>query len=83
MELQADCLAGVWAKSAYQDKRLEDGDFDEAIDAAGAVGDDAIQRKTQGSVDQETFTHGSSADRKRWFTTGFESGNADSCDTFA
>lgn len=83
LELQADCFAGVWAKSADQAGRLEAGDIDEAIDAAEAVGDDAIQRKTQGSVDRDTFTHGSSAERTRWFTTGFESGTADSCDTFA
>jgi predicted metalloprotease len=82
LELQADCFAGVWAKSADQAGRLEKGDIDEAIDAAQAVGDDAIQRKTQGSVDRDTFTHGSSADRKRWFTTGYDSGSADSCDTF-
>ena len=80
MELQADCLAGVWAKSAYEDQRLEDGDFDEAIDAAQAVGDDAIQGR---NANQESFTHGSSAQRKQWFTTGFESGDATRCDTFA
>ncbi len=83
MELQADCFAGIWAKSAYSDGRLENGDFDEAIDAAAAVGDDAIQRKTQGSVDRESFTHGSSADRKRWFKTGFDAASVDACDTFA
>ena len=80
MELQADCLAGVWAKSAYEDQRLEQGDFDEAIDAAQAVGDDAIQGS---NANQESFTHGTSAQRKQWFTTGFESGDASSCDTFA
>ncbi|HWJ61394.1 MAG TPA: neutral zinc metallopeptidase, partial [Acidimicrobiales bacterium] len=79
MELQADCLAGVWAKAAFQDQRLEDGDFDEAIDAAQAVGDDAIQGS---NARQESFTHGSSAQRKQWFTTGFESGNPENCNTF-
>ncbi len=80
MELQADCLAGVWARSAYDDQRLEDGDFDEAIDAAEAVGDDAI---SGGSAPQEQFTHGSSAQRQRWFTTGFDAGEPSACDTFA
>ena len=80
LELQADCLAGVWAKSAFQDKRLEDGDFDEAIDAAQAVGDDSIQGS---NANQESFTHGSSEQRKEWFTTGFESADPNSCDTFS
>ncbi len=78
MELQADCFAGVWAKAAYD--RLETGDLEEAIDAAQAVGDDAIQGS---NANQESFTHGSSAQRKQWFTTGFESGDPSSCDTFA
>ncbi len=78
MELQADCFAGVWAKDVYD--RLERGDLDEAIDAAQAVGDDAIQGS---NANQESFTHGTSAQRKQWFTTGFESGDASACDTFA
>ena len=78
LELQADCFAGVWAKAAYD--RLEPGDLDEAIDAAQAVGDDAIQG---GNANQESFTHGSSAQRKQWFTTGFESGDPSTCDTFS
>jgi predicted metalloprotease len=78
LELQADCFAGVWAKNAYD--RLEAGDLDEAIDAAEAVGDDAIQGS---NANQESFTHGSSAQRKQWFTTGFESGDPSACDTFA
>jgi predicted metalloprotease len=78
MELQADCFAGVWAKNAYE--RLEAGDLEEAIDAAEAVGDDAIQGS---NANQESFTHGSSAERKQWFTTGFETGDPSSCDTFA
>ena len=81
-ELQADCFAGAWAKSAYDDERLEAGDFDEAINAARAVGDDAIQRKSTGQVNPEAWTHGSSADRQKWFRTGFDSGNPSSCDTF-
>ena len=77
VELQADCFAGVWANAAYD--RLETGDLDEAIDAAQAVGDDAIQGS---NANQESFTHGTSAQRKQWFTTGFESGDAGRCDTF-
>lgn len=82
-ELQADCFAGAWAKSAYADQRLEAGDFEEAITAAKAVGDDAIQRKTSGDVNPEAWTHGSSADRQKWFETGFDSGDPADCDTFA
>lgn len=81
-ELQADCFAGAWAKSAYEDERLDAGDFDEAITAAKAVGDDAIQRQTTGQVNPEGWTHGSSEDRQRWFRTGFDSGDPSSCDTF-
>ena len=81
-ELQADCFAGAWAKSAFEDDRLEAGDFDEAMRAAKAVGDDAIQRKTSGSVNPEGWTHGSSQDRQKWFKTGFDSGDPSSCDTF-
>jgi predicted metalloprotease len=77
MELQADCFAGVWAKDVYE--RLEAGDLEEAIDAAQAVGDDAIQGS---NANQESFTHGTSAQRKQWFTTGFETGDASACDTF-
>jgi predicted metalloprotease len=81
-ELQADCFAGAWAKSAYEDERLEAGDFDEAITAAKAVGDDAIQQRTTGQVNPEGWTHGSSADRQKWFRTGYDSGDPSSCDTF-
>lgn len=83
MELQADCFAGVWAHQA--DKRrqiLEAGDIEEGMNAASAVGDDRIQRKTQGYVVPDAFTHGSSAQRVRWFKLGFESGNPQACDTF-
>jgi predicted metalloprotease len=80
LELQADCYAGVWGRSAADGGRLDAGDFEEAIDAAEAVGDDSLQGS---NANQESFTHGSSAERKRWFTTGFESGDPTRCDTFA
>ncbi len=80
-ELQADCLAGVWAHSAASD--LEAGDIDEALSAASAVGDDRIQQSTGGRIDKESWTHGSAAQRTAWFTTGYRSGNVDDCDTFA
>jgi predicted metalloprotease len=80
LELQADCLAGVWANSAVED--IEPGDIDEALSAAAAVGDDRIQAKTQGRVDPETWTHGSAEERTRWFTKGYQGGNANDCDTF-
>jgi predicted metalloprotease len=81
MELQADCLAGVWAHSAASD--LEPGDIEEAISAAQAVGDDRIQQSTTGRIDPESWTHGSAEQRVQWFTTGYRSGNSDDCDTFA
>ena len=80
-ELQADCLAGVWAHSAAAD--LQPGDIEEAISAAQAVGDDRIQQKTTGRIDPEAWTHGSAAQRVQWFTTGYRSGNSDDCDTFS
>ena len=83
MELQADCFAGVWARQADQSRQiLEAGDIEEGLNAASAIGDDRIQRKTQGHVVPDAFTHGSSAQRVRWFRLGFESGNLQSCDTF-
>lgn len=83
MELQADCFAGVWANLNHQlNKRLEPGDIEEGINAANAIGDDMIQKKMQGYVVPDSFTHGSSAQRVRWFKTGFESGRMDSCETF-
>jgi predicted metalloprotease len=81
LELQADFYAGVWAK--YNQKYLEEGDIEEALSAANAVGDDAIQSKMQGHVNQETFTHGSSAQRIEWFKKGFQTGNIKQGDTFS
>jgi predicted metalloprotease len=82
-ELQADCLAGVWAHSAYENNLLEDGDLDEGLTAAAAVGDDRLQQQAGGSIDRESFTHGSSAQRMDWFKRGFEGGEVSSCDTFS
>jgi len=83
IELQADCFAGVWAKHAQglSDVALEAGDFKEAIGAARAVGDDTLQKKSRGYVVPEAFTHGSAADRIKWFTRGFDTGSVDACDT--
>jgi uncharacterized protein len=84
VELQADCLAGVWAHHA-QDMRslMQQGDLEEAITAAGAVGDDKLQRQSTGTARPETFTHGTSGQRTAWFTQGFKSGQIKQCDTFA
>lgn len=81
LELQADFYAGVWAK--YNQKYLEVGDIEEALSAANAVGDDAIQSKMQGHINQETFTHGSSAQRIYWFKKGYETGDIKQGDTFS
>lgn len=81
-ELQADYLAGVWAHHAQGLGYLEEGDLEEALNAASAVGDDTIQRRSQGYVVPESFTHGTSEQRKRWFYRGFESGNLHNGDTF-
>jgi len=82
-ELQADCYAGVWAHHTNQKGLLEQGDVQEALTAAAAVGDDAIQERTQGYVVPESFNHGTSEQRAAWFQRGFESGRVDSCDTFS
>jgi predicted metalloprotease len=84
LELQADCLAGVWAHHAQRARNiLEAGDLEEALNAASAIGDDRIQRHSRGYVVPDSFTHGSSEQRVRWFRTGFERGELESCDTFA
>ncbi len=83
MELQADCLAGVWANLNHQlNNRLEPGDIEEGLRAANAIGDDMIQKKMQGHVVPDAFTHGSAEQRMRWFTNGYKSGKMQSCDTF-
>ncbi|HUP50406.1 MAG TPA: neutral zinc metallopeptidase [Thermoanaerobaculia bacterium] len=83
-ELQADCFAGVWAREADAARQiLEPGDVEEALTAASAIGDDRMQRKAQGYVVPETFTHGTSAQRQRWFRRGLDSGQVTSCDTFS
>ena len=84
LELQADCLAGVWAHRADKARGiLEAGDVDEALNAASAIGDDRLQRQSRGTVVPESFTHGTSAQRQRWFRAGLQSGDPGSCDTFA
>jgi len=83
LELQADCYAGVWAHNANRSRQiLEEGDLEEGLNAAAAIGDDRIQRQTQGTVVPESFTHGSSKQRVTWFRRGFERGDPDACDTF-
>ncbi len=83
VELQADCYAGIWAKHANdQNKILEQGDIEEAMNAAEKIGDDALQSAEQGEVVPDSFTHGTSAQRMRWYNIGFQSGKVQSCDTF-
>jgi uncharacterized protein len=84
LELQADCYAGVWAKQSNTKLNwLEAGDVEEGLQAAAAVGDDTLQKRGQGMVVPDSFTHGSSADRMKWFRTGYDTGNPAMCDTFA
>jgi predicted metalloprotease len=82
MELQADCLAGVWAHSTQQRNLLEQGDVQSALGAAAAVGDDRLQKMSTGHVAPDSFTHGSSAQRMQWFQNGFDSGSIAACNTF-
>ncbi len=83
VELQADCLAGIWAHHAEaQRKILEEGDIEQAMNTAAKIGDDALQKRSQGYVVPDSFTHGSSAQRVRWFTTGLKTGSVQACDTF-
>jgi len=83
LELQADCLAGVWGHSTYERGILEAGDLEEGLTAASAIGDDRIQKEATGRVDPHTFTHGTSEQRMRWFRTGFDTGDPERCDTFS
>ena len=84
LELQADCLSGVWARhAAARFRSLEEGDIEEALNAAAKIGDDALQKRSQGFVVPDSFTHGTSAQRTKWFVTGFETGNIGKCDTFS
>jgi predicted metalloprotease len=82
LELQADCFAGVWAHHANNRQLLEAGDVDEAMNAAAAIGDDTMQRRTQGRIVPESFTHGTSDQRMRWFMTGMKTGQISACNTF-
>ena len=83
LELQADCLAGVWAYHADRSRRiLEQGDIEEALNAASAIGDDRLQRRSRGYVTPDSFTHGSSAQRVYWFRQGIEAGDTGRCNTF-
>ncbi|APR81464.1 YpfJ protein, zinc metalloprotease superfamily protein [Minicystis rosea] len=82
LELQADCLAGVWARGTKDRDLLEHGDLESAMAAVAAVGDDRLQRQATGTVSPDRFTHGTSAQRSAWFRRGLESGNIEACDTF-
>jgi hypothetical protein len=83
LELQADCLAGVWAHSSAKRDLLDHGDIEEGLSAASAIGDDTLQKRATGRVSPDSFTHGSSAQRVRWFKRGLESGQIADCDSFA
>jgi predicted metalloprotease len=82
LELQADCYAGIWAHSTAQRSLLEQGDIESALNAAAAIGDDRLQRQATGTVSPESFTHGTSEQRIRWFQTGYKTGSVKACDTF-
>jgi hypothetical protein len=83
LELQADCFAGVWAKSTQQRKIIDQSDIAAGLRAAAAVGDDRLQKMATGHVSPESFTHGSSQQRLQWLQRGLDSGQVDACDTFA
>jgi predicted metalloprotease len=83
LELQADCYAGIWGHSTQQRQILEQGDIEEGLNAAAAVGDDRLQRETSGHVSPDSFTHGTSQQRAHWFKRGFDSGALKDCDTFS
>lgn len=83
VELQADCFAGIWGKFTDQKGYLEKGDLEEALNAAHQIGDDTLQKRSQGYVVPDSFTHGTSAQRAKWFRRGFESGKVSDCDTFS
>jgi predicted metalloprotease len=83
LELQADCFAGIWAHTTAQRDLLEAGDIESALNAAAAIGDDRLQRMASGTVSPESWTHGSSSERQRWFKRGYDSGQLSQCDTFA
>jgi predicted metalloprotease len=82
-ELQADCYAGIWANGTAKKNLIEAGDIEESMTAAQAIGDDRLQKMAGRRVNPETFTHGSSAQRAKWFRRGYETGSLASCDTFA
>jgi hypothetical protein len=83
LELQADCFAGIWANRSQQAKNwLESGDIESAMNAASKIGDDALQKRSQGYAVPDSFTHGSSAQRQRWFMQGYRNGSVPACDTF-
>jgi predicted metalloprotease len=82
VELQADCFAGIWGHYAKQRNLLDPGDVEAGLAAAAAIGDDRLQQQSRGRVSPESFTHGSSAQRVRWFRSGLDSGDVNQCNTF-